>query len=222
MEGYTWSYSSLDLFKQCPQKYYRLRVVKDIVEPKTEAIMYGQDLHKAAEDYVKLGTPVPNKYDFIVPMLDRLNKIEGTKLCEEKLGLRYDLTPCGFFDEDVWWRGVADLIIIKDDIAYVIDYKTGKTAKYAKTDQLEILSLAVFKHYPQVKKIKAGLLFVVSKDFVKADYEKSDEGIYWTRWVEDTKQLEGAIKNNVWIKKPNFTCRKFCPIVSCEHNGRTN
>lgn len=222
MTNYTWSYSSIDLFKQCPYKYYRLRVVKDIVEPPTEAIMYGKDLHKAAEDYVRDGTPIPNKYDFVKPTLDRLLAIKGEKLCEYKMGLRYDLSACGFFDKDVWWRGVADLVIVKDDKAYVLDYKTGKTAKYATKDQLEILSLAVFKHFPQVKRVKAGLLFVVSKDFVKADYDKDHESPGWSKWVERTKELEGAIKNSVWIKKPNFTCRKYCKILDCEHNGRTH
>ena len=66
----TWSYSSLELFKQCPYKYYRLRVVKDIVEPETEAMRYGTDVHKAAENFVRDGTPIPEKYGFMQPMLD--------------------------------------------------------------------------------------------------------------------------------------------------------
>ena len=32
MNNYTWSYSSLSLFKQYPHRYYRLKVVKDIKE----------------------------------------------------------------------------------------------------------------------------------------------------------------------------------------------
>jgi len=55
---YTWSYSSLDLFKQCPQKYYRLRVVKDVKDPPTEHLTYGLAVHKAAEEYVRDGTPI--------------------------------------------------------------------------------------------------------------------------------------------------------------------
>lgn len=222
MNDYTWSYSSIDLFKQCPHKYYRMRVVKDIVEPPTEAIMYGKELHSAAEFYIRDGTPLPGKFEFIKPTLDRLLKIPGEKLCEYRMGLRYDLSPCEFFAKDVWFRGVADLIIVQDDKAYVIDYKTGKSAKYATKDQLELLSLAVFKHFPQVQKVKAGLLFVISKDFVKEDYPKDFEQSGWSKWIERTKELEGVIKNNVWIKKPNFTCRKFCKVVDCEHNGRTH
>jgi len=222
MSNYTWSYSSLGLFKQCPHKYYKIRIVKDIVEKQTEAVMYGLEVHKAAEDYIGKGTPVPKKYDFIVPTLDRLNKIAGEKLCESKLGLKYDLSPCGFYDPEVWWRGVADLIILQDDTAYIVDYKTGKSAKYADTAQLEILSLAVFKHFPQVKRVKGGLLFVVSEQFVKHDYHQEEQSVLWNSWITGTKQLEGALKNNVWIKKPNFTCRNFCPVLDCEHNGRNH
>jgi hypothetical protein len=173
MPKYTWSYSSLSLFQQCPHKYYRLRVKKDIVEPPTEHLSYGLEVHKCAEDYIGKGTPIPAKHEFIKKHLDALNNIPGTKLCEERLGLTENLDPCGFFDKEVWWRGVADLIIMQEDKAYVIDYKTGKSAKYADTKQLELLALAIFKHYPKVKKVKAGLLFLVADDFVKAGYEAS-------------------------------------------------
>jgi hypothetical protein len=219
---YNWSYSSLSLFKQCPHKYYRLRIVKDIVEPPAEHLNYGLEVHKAAEDYLGKGTPIPEKYIFIKEHLDRLNLIEGKKLCEYKMGLNSNLEPCGFFDKDVWWRGVADLVIINDDKAYVIDYKTGKSAKYADTKQLEILSLALFKHFPQVKKVKGGLLFVVANDLVKDNFEADNEGVYWSKWLEDTQRLEAAIKNNVWNKKPNFSCRAWCSITDCEHNGKNH
>lgn len=218
---YTWSYSSLDLFKQCPQKYYRLRVLKDVKDPPAEHLNYGLAVHKAAEDYIGKGVPIPEKYiDILKAPLDRLNAMEGEKHCELRLGLTQGLEPCGFFDPDVWWRGVADLIIIKDDSAYVVDYKTGKSSKYADTKQLELLSLAVFKHFPQVKKIKGGLLFVVANDLIKANYEQDKAGVYWTKWLEDTGRLEAAITNDVWNAKPNFTCRQYCPVHDCQHNGK--
>jgi hypothetical protein len=218
---YTWSYSSLDLFKQCPQKYYRLRVLKDVKDPPAEHLNYGLAVHKAAEDYIGKGVPIPEKYVAILKTsLDRLNAMEGEKHCELRLGLTQGLEPCGFFAPDVWWRGVADLIIIKDDSAYVVDYKTGKSSKYADTKQLELLSLAVFKHFPQVKKIKGGLLFVVANDLIKANYEQDKAGVYWTKWLEDTGRLEAAITNDVWNAKPNFTCRQYCPVHDCQHNGK--
>ena len=32
MSNFTWSYSGLSLFKQCPRKFYRTRISKDIKE----------------------------------------------------------------------------------------------------------------------------------------------------------------------------------------------
>jgi len=217
---YSWSYSSLDLYKQCPHKYYRLRVVKDIVEPPTEHLSYGLEVHKAAEEYIRDGKPIPEKYGFIKEALDKLNAIEGEKLCEYRLGLTKGLEPCEFFAKDVWWRGIADLIILQEDKAYVVDYKTGKSAKYADPKQLELLSLALFKHFPQIKKVKGGLLFVVANEFIKADYEQEKEGVYWTRWIEDTNRLEKSIELNVWNPKLNFSCAKWCAVKDCVHNGK--
>jgi hypothetical protein len=197
-------------------------VVKDIVEPPAEHLNYGLEVHKAAEDYIGKGTPIPEKYIFIKEHLDKLNLIKGEKLCEYKMGLTSNLEPCGFFDKEVWWRGVADLIIINGDKAYMIDYKTGKSAKYADTKQLELLSCALFKHFPEVKKVKGGLLFLVANDLVKDDFEVDNEGVYWTKWLEDTQRLEAAIQNDVWNKKPNFSCRSWCSITDCEHNGKNH
>ena len=116
---------------------------------------------------------------------------------------------------------MADLIVLSGNKAYLVDYKTGKSSKYADTKQLEILSLAMFKHFPQLEKIKAGLLFLVAKDFVKVDYKHDAQSTPWVKWLTETKQLEAAYTNDVWNAKPNFTCKSYCAVVSCPHNGRS-
>lgn len=199
-----------------------MRVVKDIVEPPQEHLLYGTAVHKAAEEYVRDGTPIPEKYAFIKPQLDALIKIKGDKHCEYEMGLTKNLEPCGFKDENVWWRGIADLIIINGDKCYLVDYKTSKSSKYADTKQLELLSLAIFKHFPQVKKIKAGLLFLVVNDFVTREYEGESMGSAWIQWVDATNTLEVCMNLNVWNPKPNFTCKSWCPVTDCVHNGRAH
>jgi predicted RecB family nuclease len=218
--SFTWSYSSLGLFQQCPKKYYHLRVIKDIKEPESEAMMFGTEVHKAAEEYIANGVPIPEKYKFIEPVLKVLENIKGEKLAEYRMGLTKDLEACEFFAPDVWFRGVADLLIIDGDSAHVVDYKTGKSSQYADTKQLELMALAIFKHFPEVERVKAGLAFVVCEDFVKAKYDKKDEQLFWSRWLLETDRLAESFKNDVWNAKPNFTCRKFCSVLTCEHNGK--
>lgn len=220
-----WSYSSITLFDQCPKKYYHLRVVKDIKEPESEAMLYGTAVHEAAEKFMRDGVPLPEKYDFMLPLLEKLKGIPGEKHCEMKMGIKKvdgRLAPCGFFDKDVWYRGIADLIIINKDKgeARVIDYKTGKSAKYADTKQLALMAACVFTHFPDVKVVKSGLLFVVSDEFVKADY-KADTGFSIFSELDGILVArEKAYETGVFNPKRNFTCKKWCPVMECAHNGR--
>jgi hypothetical protein len=181
---------------------------------------YGTEVHKAAEEYIKEGTPIPPQFAFMQGPLDVLKSKPGEKLCEYKMGLTRNLEPCGFFDKEVWFRGIADLIVLDADRAWVVDYKTGKSSKFADTKQLELMALAIFKHFPQIKKVKTGLLFVIAKDFVKADFTQYDESTMWMPWLVHTNQLEKAYKNDVWNPRPNFSCKAWCPVKDCTHNGK--
>ncbi len=219
MAAVKWSYSSLNLFQQCPKKYYHLRVAKDVSDPPSPQIRYGLEVHKAAEDYVRDGVPLPPALSYMQEALDRLRSMPGKIMCEQKLGLTRKLEPCGFFDENVWWRGVADLLIVDGDTAKVLDYKSGRS-QYADTKQLEILSLAVFRHYPEVQTIKAALLFVVHTGLIKAQYKRDESEERWNRWLGETLRLEAAHQEDVWNPRQNFTCRKWCPVMKCKFNGR--
>jgi hypothetical protein len=106
-----WSYSSLSLFQQCPRKYYRLRVKKDIPQEESQAMFYGKEAHKAAENYIREDAAIPPQFSYLEPYLNVLKKLEGEKLCEYEMGLTKELEPCSFKDKYVWWRGIADLIV---------------------------------------------------------------------------------------------------------------
>lgn len=217
-----WSYSGIKLFEQCPKKYYHLRVAKDFKEPESEAMLYGTRFHEAAEFYVKEDHPLPEAFKFAKGALDSLKKIPGDKYCEYEMGLTENLEPCGFRDPNVWFRGIADLLIIDTakGEARVLDYKTGKSAKYADTGQLELMALAVFKHFPDVKRVKAGLLFVIANAFPKANYTIEQAPVMWQRWLRDHDRLKGAYRTNTWNPRPSGLCRKHCVVLSCPHNGR--
>ena len=136
------------------------------------------------------------------------------------MGLTENLEPCGFKDPNVWWRGVADLIILNGSEARCLDYKTGKSAKYADTDQLELMALAMFKHFPQVEKVKGALFFVVSKNFIKDSYDGENQDKMWARWLAEFNKLKFAYENDIWNPRPSGLCKKHCLVLECSHNGR--
>lgn len=214
-----WSYSKIKAFEQCPKQFYHDKILKEVPFKETEATLYGTAFHTAAENYIGKDIPLPSKFSFAQKMLDSLKNKQGEKLCELKLGITEDLEPCGFYDENVWFRGIADLIILDGDLAWVIDYKTGKSSKYADKGQLELMAMSVFKHFPQVKTIRAGLVFVISNDLVKSTYTEYDRPKLWEKWLAKYKQMETAAIEEVWNAKPNGLCRRHCPIIECVHNG---
>ena len=217
-----WSYSSLKKFKTCARQFYEVKVLKAFKEPEsTEATRYGKDFHTAAELYVRDDTPLPAYFEFAKPQLDTLRAIPGVKHCEYEMALTAKLEPCSFRDPLAWCRGVADLLIVDEDrgVARCVDYKTGKSAKYADTAQLELMALMIFKHFPKVRSVKGGLLFVVANSFRKETYKLDQEHTYWRTWMGDVRRLEVAYQTGVWNPNPSGLCRKHCVVTTCAHNG---
>lgn len=214
-----WSFSKIKAFEQCPKQFYHEKILKEYPFVTTEAILYGSEFHKAAEDYIGAGVPLPKKFSYAQEMLDSLNAKRGEKLCEQKLGVTENLDPCGFYDDNVWFRGIADLIILDDDLAWVIDYKTGKSSRYADKGQLELMALSVFAHYPDVERVRAGLLFVVANDLIKDKYLELDKGKLWDKWIAKYTAMQTAADNSTWNPRPSGLCRKHCPVTVCVHNG---
>lgn len=218
-----WSYSSIKTFEQCPKKYYHLKVAKDFKDADSTATIYGKELHLAAEEYIRDGKPIPAKFSFIQAVLDSLNAIPGEKFCEQKLGVgkqgETEYYPCDFFAPDVWWRGIADLLVVNGEEAFLVDYKTGKSAKYADMKQLDLLAAATFLKFPTIKKIKSALLFVVSSEFVHKTHEASLVTSYFDTFLPDLERLDGALESGVWNANAGPLCA-YCPVSSCEHNRK--
>lgn len=217
-----WSFSKIKAFEQCPKKFYHLKVKRDYKEVETDAMRYGTEVHTAAEHYVRDGVEIPEAYSYMKPALDALLAKKGARLCEYKMGLTEDLKACSFFDDDVWWRGIADLIILdaEDNLAWVVDYKTGKNARYADKGQLELMSLAVFQHFPVVTSVRAGLLFLVSNELIKDTYSKRQQTELWDKWMQDFMRMEVAFDKDVWNANPSGLCKRHSVVTECPHNGK--
>lgn len=214
-----WSFSSLKTFQQCPKKYYHTKVAKDIVEPDTTATLYGKSAHTAAEEFIRDNKPIEPKFDYMKATLEELYKIPGEKLCEVKLGLTKDLKACDFHAPDVWWHGIADLVILDHDksLAYSIDYKTSKSARYADIKQLDLVAVGIFAKFPNIVRVKSALVFVVSKEFVKAEHHVEMVQKYMEKPAQDVARIEKAYETGTWNPVQGPLC-KFCSVSSCVYN----
>lgn len=214
-----WSYSSIKTFAQCPKKYYHLKVAKDVTDKPNAAALYGEQAHKAAEDYVAKGTPIEPKFHPMKAIAEVLNAMPGEKFPEMRMGIKKvdgGYEPSSFTAPDVWWRGIADLVIINGEKAKLVDYKTGKNAKYADVKQLDLMAGALFVLRPELKVVKSALAFVVSNDFISKNHTADLRDSYLGVFDKDLDALETAHQSGVWNARSSGLCG-YCPVTSCPH-----
>lgn len=214
----SWSYSSLKDFEGCARRYHATKVLKLYPYKEDEKQRYGNELHKAAELYIRDGKPLEERFAYIQPLLDELMSKPGRKLAEQKMALSVDLEPRSWFDKDVWVRGVADMLILDDEnfTAWVADWKTGND-KYPDMDQVKLMAAMVFAHHPHIRKVH-GALFFVTKDsmfrgrLLQAEYERT-----WNGFRQRVARIEAAAAADNWNANPSPLCG-WCPHTACEHN----
>jgi len=215
MSTFTWSFSSLKDFINCPKQYHEVKVLKRFEKRPTQQMLYGTAVHGAMEDYVKEGKPLAKNYERFKPMLDSLVEIEGDKYPEHRMALDYNKQPCRF-GTGYWVRGIADLLIKAGDTAFIVDYKTGSD-KYPDLNQLKLMALMTFAHFEEVERVKAGLLFVMHNNFIPEEYTRDQIPDLWDVFEPHLSRLQLSYENGMWNANPTPLCG-WCPVTTCEHH----
>jgi len=215
-----WSHSSLKDFEQCARRYHEVKVLQNYPREDTEATLYGKEVHTAAQEYT-MGKPVSEQYAYIKPIIDALLTKQGRVFPEVEMALTVDLDPCPWDDPQAWVRGIADLLIVDDESkqAWVVDYKTG-SAKYPDKSQLDLMSLLVFAHNPDIFQVNSALIFVLKDVFIKHKRYRTEENTMWWDYRNRVAKIDKALSNGVWNPKQSGLCKKFCPVLTCEFNRR--
>jgi len=213
-----WSHSALKDYEGCARRYHQVKVLQKYPFQETEATRYGTQVHEAIEYYIKNNTPIPPMYAQFQPVVDALLKKPGRKFAEYEMALDKDLNVCKWNAPNGWVRGIADILIIDDDnlTAWVGDWKTGNN-KYPDRDQLVLMSLMVFQHFPHIRKVNSALLFIVKEDMVRLQMQREQAQAFWTKYRERTGRLEASFENDVWNPTSSPLCR-WCPVKTCEYH----
>ena len=220
MKKVTWSHSALKDFEGCARRYHEVKVLNKYPMQDTEQTRYGKQLHEAAEHYVKNGTELPPQFAFVKPTLDALLAKPGRKFAELEMALTEELNPCAFNSENRWVRGIADLVIVDDDnlTARIVDYKTGND-RYPDRDQLVLMSLMVFAHFPHIKRVQSALLFVVKNSMVKHEMTLEDIDPAWWEYRTRFARLVAAYAADTWNPRSTPLCG-WCPVRDCEYHPK--
>jgi len=206
------SYSAFKLFDNCPLRYYRQRVLKDVKDEMGVAGLEGDRQHKALENRVAFGTPLPADMSGLEELVDAVvSTTRGAHIFAEKeLVINRDLKPTGWWDADVFFRSKADLFAINDGDtrAVIIDWKTGK--RRPDFLQMQLMSMAGFMHYPTLERIDTMFVWLKEKEQDSETYRRSELPSLTTTLLTYVARIERALENEKWPAKPGWLC-PYCP-----------
>lgn len=207
------SYSSIKLFENCPLRYYRQRITKDVKDEGGEASMYGERIHTFLENRLKgAGLPVEvEQYEPLCQSVEQLAK-RGKLFIEHELVLNDNLTPTGWWDADAWLRSKLDVFVIVGADAVVMDWKTGK--RKADNFQMELFAAQVFKHYPEVQRVKTSLVWLKTMEMDTEQFTRLHMNTIWAEVMKRIQRIQDAYEYGNWPARPSGLCR-YCP---CRHD----
>lgn len=225
-----WSHSALDMFENCPRKYWAVKVGK-VVSDDNANNLQGDAEHKAIEKSLKSGVPL-GKVSFVFdpatgakaevdmsgfnPVLDKLRAAQGEKFYEYQMTLDPNFLPCGWKDWNrAWVRGAADLLVINGPLASYFDWKSGKLRK--SNAQIETTSLLVFRHFPHVQTFKGALVHYRFNQMHTHTVHRSEESALWQDRMARVAKIEKAKATDNWPATPNPLCA-WCPYAGCPSN----
>lgn len=217
MPNFTWSYSNLDLFETCGKKYYHLRVSKDVKDTGNAASNYGFEAHKHFEDRMMKNKALPLDLKHHEKFLLKMEEAPGVRMGEQKLALNRDFEPTGFFDDDVWVRGIVDYTKHNGSHIVVVDYKFGKMKEGF--DQLDLMVAMLMAYMPELETATGMYYWAKSKKITSKKYTRDDIPDIWGRFLPRVEAMEEAWKTTEFPAKPNYLCKRYCPVSSCPHHG---
>jgi CRISPR/Cas system-associated exonuclease Cas4 (RecB family) len=204
------SYSSIKLYENCPLRYFRQRIVKDVIDEGGEASKYGERVHAFLETRLKENTLLPQEvahYESLCSSVERI--AQGGELCIEKeLVLTDNLTPTTWWEPDAWLRSKLDILVISGEIAVVMDWKTGK--RNADQFQMQLFAAQVFKHYPEVTRVKTSLVWLKDMAMDTEVYYRSGVNTIWAEVMKRIQRINDSLEHDNWPAKPSGLCR-YCP-----------
>lgn len=225
LKEFTFSYSRLTSYEKCPWRYRETQISKTWIDS-TEALDEGNEVHKALARTLMDGTPLPLKLRTYQKWIDLINETPGEMLVEGEgqWACTRDLQPTEFFNDKVWARCIVDVYKHAPDhpegrIGYIVDWKTGKSRNVDPV-QMTLMALMAFIHFPEIDIIKG--IFIWLREGTSTGYliRREDAPKHWVDIKQRVKRLEKATASDSFPPNPNHLCAKWCPVLSCTHNGR--
>ena len=208
-----YTFTMLQAYRNCGHAMYRRYIKKDQPYVETPQMKWGNDVHSAFEQRVGAGKPLPEtmqQWEGFAAALDGRGAV-----VEQKLAVTKEGRATGFWDNDCWFRGKVDVVMLKDDRVYIRDWKSG-SGKYEDPFELETSALLVKAKYPEIEFARGDYVWLKDNKVGQA-YDLSRFASTWAELNRLVALIEADRASGEFEKKRSGLCG-WCSVKDCEHN----
>jgi hypothetical protein len=213
-----WSYSALNSFLTCPRKHYETKVVKNYPDEMGEAGLWGDYVHRMLDARIGNKTPLPEKVAQYETLAARFDKMRGEVFSERKITLNKDMEEVAWFAKDAWLRVIIDVSVLNGNKGAAFDWKTGK--RKMDIDQLKLFAAVMFTVHPHLEQVQTGYVWLQERKIDKELFYRRDLPELWRHFAPKVTKLVKAHATGSWPEKPSGLCKAWCPVLTCDFNGR--
>lgn len=209
-----WSHSMLTAFETCAHQFYRVKVLKDVVEQQGEAALWGDRVHKALETRVRDKTPLPDWAAQWESLAAKFDPFGDRVACEVPVGITKNFKPVGFWDSDCWFRAKID-VVVYGRRTLDGDYKTGKIKD--DFNQVALSAAALMHGDPGIDSVLGRYYWLAHGKSSTKEIRRDEVPAIWQEFIPRVARLEAAHDNDRWPKKPSGLCNGWCLVKDCEY-----
>jgi CRISPR/Cas system-associated exonuclease Cas4 (RecB family) len=197
------SFSRLKTYDQCAAKY-KFTYIDKLPQPTGPAAERGKMIHAEIEELVKGKLPLYSEItEYLEPkILEWRNKNAQAEL---EFAVDKDWNEVPYDSKQARFRGVIDLYYEEDNVATVLDHKTGKERDYA--DQLITYATVIFSIKPHIDNILPVIEFIDKKKTVK--YDAISKNKLGSMKVDLGFKFMAIENDNIFAPNPGYLCN-YC------------
>lgn len=217
---WSWSYSKLKNFEVCPKRMYEMDIAKNYVEEldPNGALAWGNRVHDELKRTLQGGALSADLQPLLQHWVDRVKAGPGQLLVEQKYAITRMFQKTAYFADDVWYRGIGDVVRIDRDLALVLDWKTGKILE--DSVQLMLMAQCLFAHYPALRYVRAEFVWIKDDCTSPELFSRQEVADQWVGLLDRVNDMEQAAKAMNYPPKPNRLCKNYCAVTSCPFHGK--
>jgi CRISPR/Cas system-associated exonuclease Cas4 (RecB family) len=223
-----YSYSRLSIYDRCPRKF-KFRYIDELdIDTDSPVFEKGKYFHAILEKYpdipewdFKYSDNKNNAADMLKQIRTfcetdkRYQYLIGKVLYqrEQQFYLNHALENCD--EENQFINGCIDYVGVTDDCVLLIDWKSGKTQKFASFKQLELYSIWAFNNFPKINTVKTMLFFIEQDSILTNSIDRTEVDYIKKSLIEKIKTIESdtdykkCVKEDCHYCEYNLNCKPF-------------